>query len=124
MRGHDALIAMRMRRVVPDMVFVETDADRLGQAAHWHHENPHHAALVIEPGDKPHRLDLRCLAALPVMVCGSDATRVHAVAQACREASARRVIATVCQPIGRGEFARMQLVEATDTEEILQWPTP
>jgi hypothetical protein len=104
MRGHQPLIAMRHRGVVPDAVFVETDDLDLRRLP----VDPVHLDLHITPSDNLNRLDLRCLVGLKCFVCGTNTERVQAVAQACRQAQASRVI----------ELAPDHI---TDTEGSCEW---
>jgi hypothetical protein len=67
---------------------------------------------VTEPAN---RLDLRALQGLPVEVDGTDPERVEALAQACTQAGASRVIASVVRFDQRGTC---HLVRQTDTEGI------
>lgn len=116
------MISMRRAGVVPDAVFVETAGDRLGQWRDWSERTPQHAAIEIEAKDRPARLDMRCVIGLTVIVSGSDAQRVQAVADRCVQAKAGRVIGAVSEvrQIGPDRIARM--VSATDTEGVLAWP--
>jgi hypothetical protein len=118
MRGHEALIAMRKGGFIPDMVFIDTEADRLRQWEDWQAETPAQAALYIEPRDSLLSIDLRCVVALTVSVSGSDAKRVAAVAAACEQARAERVIAHVMAP---GKHGDLCCVAITDTKGVMTW---
>ena len=122
MRGHEALLSMRKAGYRPGVVFVDTDPCQQRQWASWQDYSPTRAALWIEPKDNARHIDLRCVVALPVLVTGTDAARVHAIAEACKTAGASRVVASVLERTGEGEFTRFQAVETTDTEEVLTWP--
>ena len=117
MRGHDQLIAMRRRGMVPAIVFVSCDPDRLGQAGDWSAHTPEMAVVDIEPADRPETLDLRFLVGLLVKVDGLDAGRVESVTQACIAAKAARVIASTVAPNGCG----VRITGITDTEGTLAW---
>ena len=39
-----------------------------------------------------------------------------------KAAGASRVVASVQERIGEGEFTRFETVEQTDTQEVLTWP--
>lgn len=117
MRGHEPLIAMRRQGMVPAIVFVSCDPDRLGQAGDWSARTPEMAAVVIEPADRPETLDLRFLVGLLVKVDGLDAGRVERVTAACIAAKAGRVIAST---VVQGKFSA-RITGITDTEGTLQW---
>ena len=89
MKGHDALLLLRRKGFVPAVVWLhDTDApDRL----RWP-EEPRHAVLYVEPGDKPARLDLRCLVGLPVVVSFEEPERMRRTVMACEQAGAARVL--------------------------------
>jgi hypothetical protein len=93
MRGQHALIAMRSKGYAPRIVWFDLEPDRLPMADDWQHETPAHAHLQLEPHDRIATLDLRCLVGLTVAVSGPDAEKVRRMADACKEASAGRVIA-------------------------------
>lgn len=119
MRGQDRLLAMRKGRVIPNLVFVETDDLDIRFDRHFP-PDPEHTLLLVEPTDSPHRLDLRCLVGLVCVVGGCNAQRVEDVTAACKRAGAARVIANFHIPTKTGEF-NTDLV--TDTEGALAWPT-
>jgi hypothetical protein len=114
MRGHEPLIAMRMRGMTPSTV--ELMVDQRMPSWFWrewpterHPGEPIHARILVGETDSPQLLDLRCLIGLTVQVNGPNPERVATVAQACTDAGAARVI-TSCN----GAF--------TDTEGVLTWP--
>lgn len=92
MRGHEPLIAWRKRGVRPHLVRVETDPMPWRDWANW----PEWSAVPmveVEQQDAIHRLDLRCMVGLPVLVCGADRSRLLEMVSALRAAGASRVIA-------------------------------
>lgn len=114
MRGHEPLVAMRMHGMTP--ATVEMQVDRPMPAWFWREwlterlpGQPIHARILVAEDDSPARIDLRCLIGLAVQVNGPNPDRVAAVAAACTEAGAERVI-TVCGDV------------ITDTEGLLSWP--
>lgn len=107
MRGQEELIALRMRRQVPAVVFADT--------AEWGGRLRREADLWIEPNDRIPRLDLRCVIGLHVVVIGEDRSRVSATVAAMRRANAKRVQSVVMQRCGEGEFTTFNVVEHTDT---------
>lgn len=117
MRGHEGLIEMRRRGVVPAIVFLNTEADSFGETRDWHIHNPATATVLIESKDRPETLDLRFLVGLLVKVDGSDQRLVERVTKACIAAKAARVIASVTT------FAddRCVINGMTDTEGVFAW---
>lgn len=99
MKGHQALIQMRMRGLVPASVFLDVDAD--AERIHswvwrdWttpaHPWAPLHAHVVVESKDAIPRLDLRCVIGLPAFVVGKG-ERALRVRDACIRAGAKRVV--------------------------------
>lgn len=95
MRGHEAIIAMRQRGKRPAIVYLDTERDHSTLKAwqDWPGVSPAIATVWVQPEDVPHRLDLRFLVVLVVLVTGRDAMRVRSVEIAAIEAGAERVIA-------------------------------
>jgi hypothetical protein len=100
MRGHEHIIEMRMNRQKPAVVFLDTmpDASPLKAWRDWPEHSPAIATVWIEPGDVPHRLDLRYLIGMVVVVSGTDPMRVRAVEFEAIEAGASTVIAAEVEP--------------------------
>ena len=123
MKGHEPLISMRMKGSVPSCVWIDTDEDKLGAWKTWTYTDKQGRSIPyadnlkesvqIEPSDK--RPDMRYVVGLPCYIFGSDSKSVFAVRDACIEAKASRVIATVMQRFGKGEFVAFRTVEVTDT---------
>ena len=95
MRGQEQLIAMRRRRIRPQIVFVEVGPDPMRSARDWHEFTPHRAYLEIDDSEPISGLDMRCVVGMSVVVCGSDSRRVDAVKAACIDSEASRVVAAV-----------------------------
>lgn len=93
MRGHQALITMRMEGYAPEMVWFDVDSPHLPMPDDWHHVSPNHAHLQLQPSDNLATLDLRCVVGLTVFVDGHETRRVVAIRDACIKAGAKRVIA-------------------------------
>lgn len=93
MRGHKALVAMRLKGRKPAMVWFDADYPKLPMADDWQEDRPDHAHLQIDRHENVETLDLRCLVGLTVFVDGQDVRRVVAVRDACIKAGAERVIA-------------------------------
>jgi hypothetical protein len=92
MRGHEALIEMRLGGVAPKAVFFDADG---GWPAWWFREwpkyTPEYAHLQLDPNDNLQRLDLRCVVGLLVHVLGSG-ERQKRLRDAVIRAGASRVI--------------------------------
>ena len=117
MRGTEELIAMRKRRYVPSMVWINTDTgDQLPLAGDWHEFDNRNAQLQVQPGDRARHLDMRCVVGLPCYVQGNVKAEVLAMRDACVKAKASRVIAAVMKQIGHGEWIAFQVSEMTDTQ--------
>lgn len=100
MRGQDGIIAMRQRGKRPAIVYLDTERDHSTLKAwqDWPNVSPAIATVWVQPEDVPHRLDLRFLVGLVVLVTGRDTMRVRAVELAAMYAGAERVIAAEVQP--------------------------
>jgi len=120
MRGHEALIAMRLKRRVPALVWISTDPDRLKAWRDWQHVSPHRAEVQIDEADPLNRLDLRFVIGLTVQVQGQRRERVEALRRACIEFGAQRVITSLSEQVGE-RLVRLELIEITDTEGQLTW---
>jgi hypothetical protein len=92
MRGHQDLIALRRKGVKPPLVWLSCGRSD-GLRRHREETGALGEHIEIDEGDIIERLDLRCLVGLAVDVSGDDRGRVLALAKACEEAGASRVIA-------------------------------
>lgn len=108
MRGHEPLIAMRLRGRRPPLVRLELDPMPWRDWAEWT-EWTDTAMVEVSPSDVIGRLDLRFVVGMPVAVTGSDDGRVRAVYQAALKAGASRVLA-------------FSDVHAVDSLEGAPWP--
>ncbi len=115
MRGHEELIAMRLRGYAPRMVWIDAELNRLPMADDWHNESPAAAHLQLAPTENPATVDFRCVVGLDVWISGDDAKRVRGIRDACIAAQARRVVASTHEQIGADEWVSFRLVERTDT---------
>lgn len=108
MKGADELIRMRLEGRVPSLLWVDLDIEYLPDGEH----------LSISANESLASLDLRAVQGLVVSVSGCDAKRVKAVAKACEENGARRVIANISDnpPTGKCE-----VIEVIDTEGWFTW---
>ena len=116
MRGHRALIAMRRRGVRPSCVWISLDGDATRSWRDWHIHSPTFADVEIDADESPALLDLRWVIGLTAFVWGLDAPRVAAVAQACRDHDAARVITAAGDP--RRPADEMHI---TDTRKARSW---
>lgn len=113
MKGHQPIIKMRMNGSVPNCVWIDTDEDKLESWRYWPELDNRRASVQLEPSDK--HPDMRYVIGLPCYIQGSDSRAVFRARDACIEAKASRVIATVMQKFGRGEFTAFRTIEVTDT---------
>ena len=95
MRGHEALIAMRKRRIRPSIVFVSACSDPSGQWRDWHELYPDQAHVEVADDETISGLDFRFAVGMLAVVDGHDPDRVARIARAIQEAGARRVVAAV-----------------------------
>lgn len=120
MKGHEHLIAMRLRRLVPIMVYIDT-ADTGALTHMLNSDEPSRAHVWIEPGDSIALLDLRCLYGLQVSITGTERERVEATIRGAKEAVARRVIGIVLRYVGKGAYERAETIRHTDTLGDYEW---
>lgn len=120
MRGHEPLIAMRLKHKRPAWVSVAVCKDSW-LARHWHEEGMSGPHVLIEPSDSIDRMDLRFLVGLHVDIDGdvADEARVKAVFEACLRAGASRVIAGIHRP--RGNTGELEMLELLDSAGVLTW---
>ncbi len=124
MRGHEQLIAMRMKGVVPRYgVHIATDERESDWPAAWQqlcHQwecAPETAELHIGEGENVKTLDLRPLVGLEVTVRGMNRKRVVDVFDAARLAGACRVLGHVLV-VAAGE---PKVNEILDSEGLMTW---
>jgi glycine/D-amino acid oxidase-like deaminating enzyme len=108
MKGMQDLIDMRLQGRVPSLLYVDLDVGRMPGEGH----------LQIGAKEPLYSLDLRGVQGLVVSVSGLDGKRVKAVAKACEEAGARRVLGNVCAERHENQF---EVIEVTDTEGLFTW---
>lgn len=108
MTGMEDLVRMRLQGRVPSLLYVDLDVSCLPSGGH----------LQIKSHEPLHSLDLRAVQGLVVSVSGLDEGRVHAVAKACEQAGAHRVLGNVCAERPNNEF---EVIEVTDTEGHFTW---
>lgn len=113
MRGHEALIAMRVRGSVPDCVWIDLEPDRLERWRDWQVMDNSQAHLSIDATER--RPDLRVVKGLRCYVLGDSLERVRFIRDQCIENSAKRVIAAVTRQGERGEWV---LHRMSDTEGV------
>jgi hypothetical protein len=120
MRGHQPLIAMRLKHRKPTFVSVDVGVNPKWLCDHWHEQGlqPH---LLIEPSDPIDRLDLRFLVGLSLVhISGhvDDEARVRKAYDACVNAGVDRVIGG----LHRKQGEEIHMVEYFDTAGVLTWP--
>ncbi|MBV8501949.1 MAG: hypothetical protein JO006_09540 [Paucibacter sp.] len=96
-RGHQPLIAMRMRGLRPDGVHITAGIDHGKGWRDWPQGSPWGTNASLEVRDDEPTSSLapafRCLVGLTVFVLGAAESRVDAIAEAAREAGAASVYA-------------------------------
>lgn len=99
MRGHEPLIAMRLRGLKPASCWL-TDVDAAGLCREWQNwaESRAKPLVLVEPGENLQRLDLRFLVGLDVFVDMVEPDRMRAVVEACDAAGAHRVVGMSSHP--------------------------
>jgi hypothetical protein len=125
MRGHEALIAMRLKRQAPAVVFIDFPGQTWRYSAwrDWHFDHPQRANLELEEHDNPEALDLRCIRELTVFISDTGEDRVEALRGACIEAGAGRVVACCLGQEGSGDvYTRYPMLWCTDTRGAMTWP--
>lgn len=126
MRGHEHIVELRRRGVVPigGVIVDASPLDASQQATDWGREwgkaGMSMAFVDIEPSETIDRLDLRFAIGLEVQVSGDDANRVREVAQAFVKAGARRVIAGAGGMVGEEWKSTVFMV---GNREVMQWQT-
>lgn len=108
MKGLDSLVKMRLEGRIPSLLYVDIDTEKMPGEGH----------LQIEQTEPIYGLDLRAVQGLVVSVSGCSAPRVAAIAGACSEAGARRVIAHTMELTVGGEF---KVTKVTDTDGLFTW---
>jgi hypothetical protein len=97
MRGHEPIFAMRQQGHKPALVFLDMLKDNSpGQMwREWPEVQPAIPTVWVQDEDSIPRLDLRFLIGLPVVITGTDQSRVEALERAAIEAGAVRVVCNV-----------------------------
>lgn len=88
MRGHTQLIDLRLRKVVPNIVFLNDWRCKVD----WF-DVPDSAVTISTDGDDVHSLDLRFLVGLAVSVSSQQEDRAKALFERCKQAGAKVVAA-------------------------------
>lgn len=122
MRGHEPIIAKRLRGWVPSCVWIDDGCDGLRLWRDWptlreFSDQPH---VEVEPKDRPKRLDLRFAAGLQVWLHGSDAGRVQALTEALVSVGAKRVLWSLFGA-ERGLDGQELCVAMGDTDGVMVW---
>ncbi len=123
MRGHEPLIAMRRKGLVPSCAFINVDDDDcpLQMWRGWDREQPAIAQLMVERADAIERMDLRCLVGMKVHIHGEDEERVRKVFEACIAAKASQVYAAVCWGEWVGGEYRCTGCKSLDSNRSHEW---
>lgn len=120
MRGHQPLIAMRLRGKCPAAVFIDVGTDPTQAWRTWPGANPWAEIAHVEVPDSERLTSLppqlRFVVGMQVHVNGTNRDRTEALAQMALEAGAKRVIVTTSNPDTQAtEHA------AFITEEMAEW---
>jgi hypothetical protein len=115
MRGHEPLVAMRLRGRKPEACWI-VESDGLGITRDWQQWDASEASphVLIEPGDQLQRLDLRFVVGLDVFLDFDDFDRMAAVCEACKLAGAARVVGMTTA----GKFPDADALRMVDTHGI------
>ncbi len=121
MRGMQPLVQMRREGVKPEWVFVDTDAgpQALPAWAQWQNVDEGLCDIDITPTESLLRIDWRPLVGLGVFVSGTNWERVRLVAQAIKEAGAKRVISSGRKRIGTEEWPAFLTEWVRDTAGLM-----
>lgn len=115
MRGHQALIDMRMRGYAPvGHVTIDVDGPTV-LAKTWPNFMADYPQICVEKSDSPTRCDLRFLVGLNVNVTGCDEPKVRAFTAAAMRAKAARVMAIV------HEQRNSKVLSIEDSKGELTW---
>lgn len=123
MRGHEPLIAMRMRRRKPStFVAMDIHPGRHWLAEHWHEWEGLGPQIVVDPSEAIGLLDLRFLVCLDVCISGDvgHADQVRRLRESCAAAGAARVFGGLHR--ARNDLGELETVELFDSEGVLTWP--
>jgi hypothetical protein len=116
-RGHESIIALRLRGRMPSTVHVSCDPLHVDVWRRWP-EYLTDGQVEIEPKDHIGLLDFRWAIHIPmVWVGGASPERVSAVASAIRQAGAKRVVAMVFEERRKAPH----MVAMADTAGELTW---
>lgn len=120
MTGDKEIIKTRMMGYRPNVVFINAD----GYPACGVDNFPMNSMpdLIIRPTESIKELDFRFLVGLTVTISGLDDKRVTAVADACKAAKAKRVIANFAiKKSGLHGSVQIEINRIEDTEGHLNW---
>ena len=113
MKGHDALIAMRLSGAAPLTVDL-IDGEMTDAAKAWPVQTPRVAVVSVLPDEPLHGLDLRCLVALPVQVSSGCRKRLGELLRRVKREQPARLIGALFDD-------RRELVEVYDSEGVATW---
>lgn len=107
MNGHEPIRTLRQQGFKPAYVWLQDSG--ILRTDH---------AVTLTPSDIPESLDLRFLVGTTVILESASKDRLTRLSQACVDARARRVIAS----LHAGAAGRFEITEVTDTEGDMTWP--
>lgn len=106
MNGHEPIRALRQQGFKPAYVWLQ-DSGLI----------PTDHAVTLAKTDIPEALDLRFVVGTTVLVESASKDRLTRLSQACVDARAARVIAS----LHAGPDAHFEVTEITDTEGVMTW---
>lgn len=93
MRGHENIIAMRMKGVKPAGAVLVCDYQVNPSFLEWRYSDDRKNPTVCTHGTQVSAIDFRFVVGLPVHVHGDSVSRVKQIAGACKKAGAESVAA-------------------------------
>jgi hypothetical protein len=109
MIGHEGIVSMRRRGIVPGTVVVVFDPGLMRMD--WHEVDPRIAYVAWESKDNPSRVDLRCFVGLPIVVIGDVGDPVKPAVAALVKAGAKSITAAVLERDGADAFRMLEMWE-------------
>ena len=122
MRGHEPLIAMRMRGKCPSHAHLTVGEDHAQLWRYWQvmptggRWGDLSAHIEVRPDERLSALDLRCLVGMTAHVIGHDEVRTIRVAELCQEAGCKSCFVSVHDPLNHEAISGFFY-----TEEVPPW---
>lgn len=113
MRGHEALVAMRLAGVAPLSIEIRDEVPGW-VATEWPALFPRFAQLSISPTEPLEALDLRCVVGLPVQVASTNAKRLGQLLRRVKREKPARVLGLLFDQ-------HSDLLSVYDSERVATW---